>query len=278
MMKIDGRAIAGKILDDLKQKSSPQKFLAVFLVGNDLASENFIKQKGKIAGQLGVDFRIYKIEPPISNDQLKEKMRQIISSKLCGGAVLQLPLPAGLNASYVLNVIPPEKDVDILSERSLGSFYNGRSKILPPPVMVIEEIFKYLNIQTSSLKKVAVVGLGTLVGKPIASWFSGKVPEVFAFDKGSDFSVLENVDIIVLGTGHAGLIKAEMLKKGAGVIDFGYGTDLDGKARGDFDEESLKQTGEDYLNFYTPTPGGTGPILVACLFKNFYSLSSGERL
>lgn len=273
MIKIDGKKISQIILDQLKSRPIPRKFLAVFLVGNDSASESFVRQKEKIAKELGIDFRIYKFEENLSNDKLKEKMKQIISSKLCGGAVLQLPLPGGLNPLYVMNVIPPEKDVDVLSERSLGGFYNGRSKILPPSVVVVEEIFKYLKIDISSLKSIAVVGQGTLVGKPITSWLSGKVSRVAIFDKGSDLTELKEADIVISGTGVSDLIKVSMLKKEAGIIDFGYGSDSSGKIGGDFDQNSIASVGDNHLNFYTPTPGGTGPILVACLFKNFYDLN-----
>jgi methylenetetrahydrofolate dehydrogenase (NADP+)/methenyltetrahydrofolate cyclohydrolase len=273
MIKINGKKISQKILDELKQKSKIKNFLAAFLVNNNPASENFIKQKEKIAKELDVDFRIYRLEDSLSNDQLKDEMKQVISSKLCGGAILQLPLPSGLNPSYILNTISPEKDVDLLSERSLGSFYNGRSRILPPSVITVQEVLREASVKMNDLNKVAVVGQGALVGKPIAAWFSGKVPEVTILDKGSDLSALKDVNIAVLGTGIRGLIKASMFKKGAGVIDFGYGTGNDGKIGGDFDENSIAQAGDNYLSFYTPTPGGTGPILVACLFRNFYDLN-----
>lgn len=272
-MKIDGKQISQKILDELKQKPKIKRFLAAFIVGNNPASESFVKQKEKIAKELGVDFRIYHFEDSLNNDQLKDKMSQIISSKLCGGAILQLPIPSGLNASYVLNAIPPQKDIDLLSERSLGSFYSGRSKILPPSVIAVKEVLKETGIDIKNLKSIAVVGQGILVGKPITTWLSGKVPQIFALDKGSDLSVLKGVDVVVLGTGVKGLVKALMLKKGAGVIDFGYGTDNNGKMGGDFDEDSITQAGGDHLVFYTPTPGGTGPILVAGLLKNFYDLN-----
>jgi methylenetetrahydrofolate dehydrogenase (NADP+)/methenyltetrahydrofolate cyclohydrolase len=273
MIKIDGKKISQRVLDDLKQKPKIKNFLAAFLVGSSPASESFVKQKEKIAKELEVDFRIYRLEDSLSNDQLKDKMSQVISSKLCGGAILQLPLPSGSNPSYVLNAIPPEKDIDLLSERSLGSFYNGRSKILPPSVIVVQEVLKDAGIKIDDLNKVAVVGQGILVGKPITAWFLGKVSEVSALDKGNDLSALKDVDVAVLGTGSRGLINASMLKKGAGVIDFGYGIDSDGKTGGDFDENSITQMSDDYLSFYTPTPGGTGPILVACLFRNFYDLN-----
>lgn len=276
MIKIDGKKIAQDIISGLKERPSPKRFLAAFVIGSDPTISSFVKQKEKIAKELGVDFRIYNIDSSVNNDRLKDKMSQVISAKQCGAAILQLPLPAQLNPQYIMNVIPTAKDVDVLSERSLGSFYNGRSKIMPPAVAVVGEIFKSLGIEIASLKSIAVVGQGALVGKPISTWLSGKASSIIILDKGSDLSALKEADVVILGTGQAGIIKASMLKKGAGIIDFGYGTRqvADGKSQitGDFDEKSLAEVGEDFLSFYTPTPGGTGPILVACLFKNFFNL------
>ncbi len=273
MIKIDGKKISQEILDKLKSEPKIKKFMAVFQVGSDSASENFIKRKELVAKELGVDFRIYKLDETLTQDKLKEKMRPIISSKLCGGVVLQLPLPENINSFYVSNAIPPEKDPDVLSERSLGSFYNHRLKIIPPSAGTVESILDYLKISVLSLKSIAVVGQGTLVGKPVTQWLLGKAPKVIALDKGDDFSVLKEVDLVVLGTGQNGLFKAAMFKKGAGIIDFGYGKNLEGGLGGDFDGKSISLVGDDYLNFYTPTPGGTGPILIARLFKNFYDLN-----
>jgi len=270
MLKIDGKKIASRIIDLLKREPAPEKFLAVFVVGNNPTTESFIKQKEKVAKELKVDFRIYRFDPPVSGDFLREAMRQVVLSSRCGGALLQLPLPEGLNAKYLANVIPFQKDVDVMSERAIGSFYNERSKVLPPSVSATIEILKEAGIESVADKKIAVVGLGDLVGKPIAVHFFKKAKEVFALDKGSDLLILKEADLVILGAGSAHLIKPSMLKKEAGVIDFGYSFDKEGKICGDFDDSFID---EDYLSFYTPNPGGTGPVLVACLFRNFYLLS-----
>jgi methylenetetrahydrofolate dehydrogenase (NADP+)/methenyltetrahydrofolate cyclohydrolase len=272
MIEIDGKKIAFQIIENLKKMPVPKKFLAIFVVGNNLATESFIKQKEKVAKELGVDFRIYRFDSGISNDQLREKIRQVVFSSRCGGAILQLPLSSNLNYKYVANIIPPNKDIDLLSERMIGSFYNNRSKILPPSVSTIVHILKEVNFDINLGKKVAIVGSGALIGKPAAVWFLSRAKEVFVFNRGSDFSFLKEADLVILGVGQPKLVKANMLKRGAGVIDFGYGFDDKGKVCGDFDADSLKDVKSDYLSFYTPTPKGTGPILVACLFENFYTL------
>ena len=270
MNVIDGKKIADETLARLKSQPKPKKFLAAVLVGEDPASVSFLKQKEKTAKELGVDFRLYEFPIKITNDELRRKVREIAEHKTCGGVIVQLPLLEYLNKHYILNVIPREKDVDVLGERALGAFYTGRNLVLPPAVGTVEEILKSLAVRREMFG-FAVVGAGFLVGRAIATRLLGKVRELFVLDKGSDFKVLKEVDIVISGAGEAGLINASMLKPGALVIDFGYD-----RGRGDFDSTHIQHPTSNIESriTYTPTPGGTGPILVAELFENFYKLNS----
>ena len=267
-MKIDGKIIAGEIIERLKSEQGGGKFLAGILVGEDEASKSFLLQKKKTANLLGLDFRIYKFSETISSDALRKEVLKIGNLRTCGGVIIQLPLPGQINAQYILNVVPPTKDVDVLGERTLGALYTGRAKVVPPAVGVVQEILKRIPIDLEG-SIVAIVGPGQLIGKPISTWLLGKAKELIILDKGSDFGLLKKADLVVSGSGVAGLIKKELLKEGAGVIDFGYGKDAEGKISGDLD---ALEAGE-HLNFYTPTPGGTGPILVAKILENFYKLN-----
>jgi methylenetetrahydrofolate dehydrogenase (NADP+)/methenyltetrahydrofolate cyclohydrolase len=269
MQIIDGKTLAAEILGKLKLGPAPKKFLGAVLVGDDKGSVSFLKQKEKTAKELGVDFRLYQFPVDIKNDELRDEVGKIAGHKTCGGVIVQLPLPDQLNWYYILNAIPREKDVDVLSAHAIGDFYVGRSKVLPPAVGTVEKILSTLNIELST-RSVAVVGLGLLVGRPIANWIMRRAKEAVLLRSVSDLGLLENADIVVTGIGKAGLVKPEMLKDGAGIIDFGYGT-LEGKYSGDFDARNKKENGK--LSFYTPTPGGTGPLLVAKLFENFYELN-----
>lgn len=273
-MPIDGKKIAKDILGKLKILPVPKKNLAAFLIGDDSASFGFLKQKEKIAKELGVDFRLYKLLGDITNDQARREVRKIAESKSTGGVIVQLPVPEHLNRHYILNAVPREKDVDVLSERSLGALYVGRNPVLPPAVGTLEAILTTNDLQLTTMK-VAVVGLGLLIGKPIANFLMGKTEELYLLHEASDLSILKDVDLVISGVGVAGLIKPAMLKNGAGIIDFGYGLSADGKISGDFDSASLVVSGKS-LVFYTPTPGGTGPILVAKIFENFYKLNEAR--
>ena len=272
MPSIDGKQIAEGIIAELKNRPQPKKFLAAVLIGQDPASLSFLKIKEKTAKELNIDFRLYQIpetikNKPISNDYLRKEILRLSKPKNCGGIIVQLPLPPQFNQNYVLNAIPPEKDVDVLSERSLGSFYNNRFPVLPPAVGVAKEILTTYNLELKTLK-VAVVGLGFLIGKPIATWLMNqKTGNICLIEKNGDLKKIAEADVIISGAGSPELIKPAMLKENAIMIDFGYGL-KNGKISGDFDAKTL--TNEKIA--YTPTPGGTGPILGAKLFENFYKL------
>lgn len=283
-MMIDGKKIAGEILEHVKHGEGfeairTKKFMAAILVGDDESSASFLAQKEKVAKQLGIDFRLYQFRADIKNDELRAEVGKIAKHTTCGGVIVQLPLPESLNWYYILNAIPPEKDVDVLSERTLGAFYVGRSKVLPPAVGTIDEILTSVDGFAESSKippleelAVAVVGLGLLVGRPVTNWIMRRAKETLLLRSTSDLALLKHADLVITGVGQEGLISPAMLKSGASVIDFGYengkgdfqSTDMDAGARG----------GDSDSAFYTPTPGGTGPILVAKLFENFYKLNA----
>lgn len=270
---IDGKQIAGEIVTGLKNRPKPDKFFAAILVGDDPASINFLKQKEKVAFELGVDFRLYTLPAATTTDELRREIARLAGPKQCGGCIVQLPLPEGVSKHYVLNAIPKEKDLDILSEPALGSFYTGRNAIVPPSVAVVEEILKREHCPLRELK-VVVVGAGFLVGKPIGFWLQNRVAELTVLDsKVKDIKAhLRDADVVISGVGKAHLFSARDLKDNAVVMDFGWDR-FEGKISGDFDP-----TGVEEKNIsYTPTPGGTGPVLVAKLLENFYILHSTQK-
>jgi methylenetetrahydrofolate dehydrogenase (NADP+)/methenyltetrahydrofolate cyclohydrolase len=269
-MIIDGKKIAEEILRELKIFPKTKKFLAVFSVAPDEATKKFLNQKKKIADELGVDFRLYEFEASIKQDTLRREVYTIASHTTCGGVVVQLPLPKTINAQYVLNVIPENKDVDVLGRRARELFERGKNKVLPPAVSVVERILKIQKLKIKNLN-VAIVGLGNLIGKPVSIYFKDKCKELILLDKGDNFTMLKKANVIVCGAGDAGVINTEMIKENVLMIDFGYGT-KDGKIMGDFDALNISES-----ITYTPTPGGTGPILVAELFSNFFTLLNHQK-
>ena len=278
-MIIDGKRISEGILSALKSRPKPEKFFGAVLAGDETTSLNFLKQKEKTARELGVDFRLYQLPYEMKTDELRREIGRLAGAKTCGGFIVQLPLPESVNKHYILNAIPKEKDVDFLSEAALGAFYTGRSSAVPPSVGVVEEILKLERRDLRDLK-VVLVGAGFLIGKPVGFWLQNRVAELTVLDSNvGDFrDRLKNANIVISGAGQLNLFSARDLKEGAIVIDFGFNQketrnekeEIKKTIVGDFAPEGANERNIDY----TKTPGGTGPILVAKLFENFYTLNA----
>jgi methylenetetrahydrofolate dehydrogenase (NADP+)/methenyltetrahydrofolate cyclohydrolase len=277
-MIIDGKTIADSIIERLKGLPKPEKFFGAVLVGDDPASLNFLKQKERVAQALGIEFRLYQLPLGMTTDALRAEIGRLAAPKTCGAFIVQLPLPETVNRYYVLNAIPKEKDVDCLSEAALGAFYTERGRIAPPSVATVEEILRHEHRDLSDTPgvlrelKAVVIGAGFLIGKPVGFWLQNRVAELVVLDASvkNIHDKLDDADIVIAGAGHAGLFNASHLKDGAVVIDFGFNRNTEGHIIGDFDP-----AGADEKNIkYTKTPGGTGPVLVAKLFENFYTLNS----
>jgi len=277
-MIIDGKTIANDIIERLRARPKSGKFFGAALVGDDPASLNFLKQKEHVAHELGIEFRLHQLPLDITTDALRSEIGRLAEPKTCGGFIVQLPLPDAINRYYVLNAIPKEKDVDCLSEAALGAFYTERGKIVPPAVATVEEILQHEHsdflMEPGALRelKAVVIGAGFLIGKPVGFWLQNRVAELVVLDASvkNIHDKLGDADIVIAGAGHAGLFGAQHVKAGAIVIDFGFNRSAEGHVIGDFDP-----AGAEKKNIhYTKTPGGTGPVLVAKLYENFYALNS----
>ncbi|MFA5870667.1 MAG: bifunctional 5,10-methylenetetrahydrofolate dehydrogenase/5,10-methenyltetrahydrofolate cyclohydrolase [Candidatus Paceibacterota bacterium] len=281
-MIIDGKQIAREIIEKLKSHSAPKKFLGVVLVGENNASKKFIEQKKKIAEFLGIDFRVYSFPELIKNDELRKKIGIVTRGKTCGGLIVQLPLPAHLNRRRILNSIPKEKDLDVLSESAYKQFLAGIG-FSPPSVSTVCEVLSHYQLSTNVSRETilsawggfVVVGNGFLVGKPISDYLRLQGKQLVVLDKGDDLSRTKSADVVVLGMGVPNIVNETMIKDGALVIDFGCSF-VNGKLCGDLDQ--LKIVNCKLKISYTPTPGGTGPILVAKLFENFYKLNEVDKV
>ncbi|MFA5098856.1 MAG: bifunctional 5,10-methylenetetrahydrofolate dehydrogenase/5,10-methenyltetrahydrofolate cyclohydrolase [Candidatus Paceibacterota bacterium] len=273
MPQIPCKEIAQKIINSLRLLPAPKKTLAAVLVKGNSASASFIKQKDKVAAELGINFCAYELPENISQGELVQKVNGLVAEESIGGIIIQLPLPEQLNSQEILNLIPAEKDVDVLGEQALKNFSAGQNKILPPPVGVVKEIFKTYNLKPKTLK-MAIIGTGRLVGKPISVWLENKTAKLSILNSKTKNikEELKDADIIISGAGKANLFSVDDIKENAIVIDFGYST-VEGKISGDFNPNSPIPQSSNSLT-YTPTPGGTGPILVAKIMENFYNLNN----
>jgi len=278
MPQIPCKEIAKQIMDGLKSRPTPKKILAAILVGKNPASISFLKQKQKAAEELGIDFKLYEFPEDISQNELLEKIKTIAGQENAGGIIIQLPLPEHLESQEILDIIPAEKDIDVLGSDALNKFRAGQNKISPPAAGVVEAILNILPEMKNKNRKimVTVIGLGKLIGSPISIWLEQqKDRQIYPsfLRRGGDFSILKDTDIIISGAGRAGIIKPDMVKQNSIIIDFGYDMSNSGKVSGDFDADQLSNYATTQLK-YTPTPGGTGPILVAKIMENFYNLNN----
>ncbi|MBI2063124.1 MAG: bifunctional 5,10-methylenetetrahydrofolate dehydrogenase/5,10-methenyltetrahydrofolate cyclohydrolase [Candidatus Yanofskybacteria bacterium] len=175
------------------------------------------------------------------------------------GVLVELPLPLHINTQYIINAVPQEKDVDVLSEKSQGAFLADRSLILPPAVEAVKIIFEKYDINPKG-KNCAVFGYGLLVGKPIGHWLASQGATVSIINEftSNPAELSCHADIIVAGTGQEDLITKDMIKEGSVIIDFAKDVD--------FDEVSKK------ASWITPVPGGVGPIVIAAVLKNLLTL------
>jgi len=262
---LQGKQRAQDIITHLKTCEPIDGFVAAFLEEGDSVQESFLKQKKRVAEELGIDMRSY-ILPRGGNDPARNYMRQIVSSKKCKGALVQLHLKE-YNGLYLANTIPQQKDIDLLSARAYGDFVQERGVVLPPAVRTLQYILHIEGKNITDFHSVAVIGQGRLVGKPISNWITRQVAECMSLDKGYKKELLKNADLVISATGDRGSLDPTYLSKGAWVIDFGYGIQ-EGSIQGDLDVKKDVS----HLGYYTPTPGGTGPLLVSALFENLYVL------
>jgi methylenetetrahydrofolate dehydrogenase (NADP+)/methenyltetrahydrofolate cyclohydrolase len=262
-MLIDGKKIRDEILEELRPKFDGRggATLAVIWVGDDPATAKFIEQKKKFAALAGVELRLFEYEEGISQSELEAEIRRLALDDEINGIIVQLPLPAAIDTGKVIELVPPEKDVDALGSQAL---------ILSPVVAAIAEILDRYDISFS--KKFAVLGRGKLVGQPTALWLAQNgAPVTVADSQTADLgAVTRGADVIISGVGQPGLISPDMLKEEVVLIDAGTNEQA-GKLAGDALPACAAKA-----SLFTPVPGGVGPIVVAELFKNLFLLTERQ--
>lgn len=255
-MIFDGRALAVAWQSRLKQVLAGRKSaLAVVLVGEDPASQSFVKIKQKFGEAIGVEVAVQEYDEVITTKELIEIIEKLNNNSHFAGIVVQLPLPRQIDTDQVIAAINPAKDVDALGLES--SFTS-------PTALALAEILKIAGMDPAG-RRALVIGQGRLVGRPAAVYLAqAGAAVVLANQNTVDLEAkCLTADIVVTGAGRAGLVTPDMIKSGAVLIDFGTSRGKDGKLAGDIDPAAA-----DRASLFTPTPGGTGPVTVAMLFAN----------
>ncbi len=255
----EAKKLDNKILEITNNSKDFGKLLIV-MIGKNSSSEKYVNIKKRVGEKLGVKIEILEIDENLSNKDITDKVFKEFNSADVSSVIVQLPLPRP-ELNEVLDLIPLEKDVDVLSTKAQQKFYDS-SLQRTSPVVRSAEYFIYSLGKANKIKTAIIIGGGFLVGKPIAKMLEkrGVTTQIIEnYSKGMKL----NADLIVLSAGIPNLVDASDIKEGANVIDFGSSV-LDGKVVGDLDMKSVL----DHLGNISPSPGGMGPLVVRHLFLN----------
>ncbi|HYF05208.1 MAG TPA: bifunctional 5,10-methylenetetrahydrofolate dehydrogenase/5,10-methenyltetrahydrofolate cyclohydrolase [Patescibacteria group bacterium] len=266
MQIIDGHKISKEILSTVESEASALPFKPLFvdvLVGNDPVSRSYVKIKSKLSRDAGFEFRCMEFGEDTPLDDIQSAMsKQQEDARLCG-IIVQLPTPAHVNSEALIAAIRPELDVDCLGSEQVKRFYANAESFEPPTAGAVFELFNRLP-QEFKKGQIVVVGQGRLVGMPVTHMLRKAGYRVATADKSTQdlVALCSTADVLISGVGIAGLLGPEHVKPGAAIIDAGTSEDK-GSIYGDLDPAAAQ-----LASLVTPTPGGVGPVTVACLLKN----------
>lgn len=275
MIIIDGKEFSKKILEEIsneqkeivERKNLRPAGLAVIIVGENPASQVYVRNKTRACEKVGFYSETIKLEENISENDLIKKIEELNENDKIDGILVQLPLPKHIDELKVINSIKPEKDVDGFSNVNVGKMVIGdESGFLSCTPYGIMQLLEGYDIDVNG-KDVVVVGRSNIVGKPMAMMLIQKGATVQVCNsRTKDLSKkLKKADIIVVAVGVPRMIKATDVKEGVVVIDVGINR-VDGKLCGDVDYEDVAQK----ASYITPVPGGVGPMTIASLIKNTF--------
>ena len=269
-VKMDGKALSAKVrssilaeTEELKKKGVTPG-LAVIIVGNDPASEIYVRNKEKACAECGFYSEKYALPAETSQEELLGLIGQLNQSPQISGILCQLPVPDHISEEAVINAIDPKKDVDAFHPVNVGKIMVGNFDFVPCTPAGVMELLDEYQIDIKG-KECVVVGRSNIVGKPMAMLLlhrHGTVTMCHSRTQHLD-EVCRRADILVAAVGKAGFITPDMVKDGAVVIDVGINRGADGKVHGDVDPAVMEKA-----SHMTPVPGGAGPMTITMLMKN----------
>lgn len=271
---IDGKTLAAGIRHDVKNEAAklPRRpGLAVILVGNDPASQLYVRNKAKDCEECGIISRRFDLPEDTSEENILGIIRKLNEDGAIDGILVQLPLPEHMNEQRIIEAIAPEKDVDAFHPVTVGRMVRGDSAVWPCTPEGISEMFRAYGISPDG-KICVMVGRSNIVGKPMSLLMLREHGTVITCNRHTpDLAAMtRQADILVVAAGQKGLITGDMVKEGAVVIDVAMNRDPEtGKFSGDVVFEEV----EPKASFITPVPGGVGPMTRAMLMKNVLVLA-----
>ena len=277
---LDGKAVSNEILSDLKEKinclcenNAIQKpSIAIVIVGNNPASETYVKAKMKACEKAGIEHKLIRFEETISNFDLYNEVCRLNQSHF-DGFIVQLPLPDHIKSDAIIGAIDPNKDIDGFHPLNFGKMAIGQPSMRPATPYGILKLIQHYDIETKG-KHVVVIGRSNLVGKPISIMLGNDFgigrSTVTSCDINTPKELLitqtRMADIIIVAVGKPNLLTADMVKEGSVVIDVGINRTEDGKLVGDVDFDNVSKV----TSWISPVPGGVGPMTVAGLILNTF--------
>ena len=271
MKIIDGKAIASVLRAELKNKieqSDKKPGLAVVIVGEDPASQIYVRNKVKACMELGIRSYTYELPASIAQSELENVLDELAVSDEIDGILLQLPLPKHLDSESASAHIPFEKDVDGFSAQNLGLLMQNKEQVAACTPLGVMKLLEFEGIDPSG-KHAVILGRSETVGKPMAMLLlNANATVTVCHSKTLGLkAICCQADILISAVGKSGFVTADMVKDGAVVIDVGINRDENGKLCGDVDFHSVK----DKTSYITPVPGGVGPMTITMLMYNTYT-------
>jgi methylenetetrahydrofolate dehydrogenase (NADP+)/methenyltetrahydrofolate cyclohydrolase len=276
---IDGRAVSETLRARMRSRVESlglrglRPGLAVILVGEDAASQIYVRNKAKACQDIGMHSEVHRYSHEAQQDTVLRKISELNNDPRINGILVQLPLPDHVDNKKVLEAISPDKDVDGFHRHNVGGLVTGASDFPPCTPQGVMVLLDYYQIPIEGSNAV-VIGRSNIVGKPMALMLLARSATVtICTSKTRDLSQFtRNADIVVSAVGRPGLVKAGMIKTGAAVIDVGMNRLPDGKLAGDVDFERVREK----AGYITPVPGGVGPMTITMLLAN--TLGAAERV
>ena len=276
-VRIDGKALAAKVKDQVWEEAAqlPRRpGLAVILVGDDPASQVYVRGKEKDCAECGIESFEHRLPAETAQEDLLALVRELNADSAVDGILVQLPLPRHLNGEQVINAIVPDKDVDCFHPFNVGRMAIGEPVFLPcTPAGVLEMLREY-DIPIRG-KRCVVLGRSNIVGKPMAMLLTQHDGTVtICHSRTEDLvEITREADILVSAVGRTKFVTAEMVKDGAVVIDVAMNRDDHGKLCGDVDFAPVERK----ASYITPVPGGVGPMTRALLMRNILTAARNHQ-
>ncbi|EPW8885709.1 bifunctional methylenetetrahydrofolate dehydrogenase/methenyltetrahydrofolate cyclohydrolase FolD [Staphylococcus aureus] len=268
---LDGKQIAKDYrqglqnqVEALKEKGFTPK-LSVILVGNNGASQSYVRSKKKAAEKIGMISEIVHLEETATEEEVLNELNRLNNDDSVSGILVQVPLPKQVSEQKILEAINPDKDVDGFHPINIGKLYIDEQTFVPCTPLGIMEILKHADIDLEG-KNAVVIGRSHIVGQPVSKLLLQKNASVtILHSRSKDMaSYLKDADVIVSAVGKPGLVTKDVVKEGAVIIDVGNTPDENGKLKGDVDYDAVKEI----AGAITPVPGGVGPLTITMVLNN----------